>query len=78
MKPIWKSKTFWFHVLVVLLTLLDALVTHKVVTDPQRVAWLMVGISLVGVLLRMITNQSVTLPWDRKGDRGEWKSNTFR
>ena len=79
MKPIWKSKTFWFHALVLLLTLLDALITHKVVTDPQRVAWIMVGISLLGVLLRIVTDQPVSLPWDKSsGEPRRWKSNTYR
>jgi hypothetical protein len=65
-KSLFKSKTFWFNVAVVLVAVVDALAVQNValVTEP----WFVALVGFVNVVLRPLTKQPVTL---KGGERVE-------
>lgn len=62
-KPIWYSKTFWFNLLVGILTVLDANMGYIKQFAPEQVyLYLAAGVAAVNLFLRMSTKQAVGLP----------------
>lgn len=59
MKPIWKSKTLWVNILT-----LAVLIGGVLSSNPQYgelAKWAALGLPIVNVLLRFVTNQPVTM-----------------
>lgn len=66
-KPVWKSKTFWFNLLVGLLTLLDANMGYIQQFAPEQVyLYIAAGVAAVNLFLRTITKQAVGVPAEKK------------
>lgn len=62
-KPIWQSKTFWFNVLVGVLTLLDANMHYIQQFAPEQVYLYIAGtVAAVNLFLRTVTKHAVGLP----------------
>jgi len=60
-KPFWRSKTFWFNVLALLLTVANAFGFTGFQPDPQVQDIATVIIILVNLLLRFVTRQPVSV-----------------
>lgn len=61
-KPVTASKTVWVNAITFALAVLALLVGQDWVKDhPQWVAWIGIATSVLNVILRMVSNQAVTL-----------------
>lgn len=59
-KSVYESKTIWFNVLSIAATALTAVGGSEVIADyPVASAAVAVGISVVNVLLRLVTNKPI-------------------
>ena len=62
-KPLWQSKTFWFNLLVGLLTLLDANMNYIRQFAPEQVyLYIAATVAAVNLFLRTVTKQAVGIP----------------
>lgn len=62
-KPLWKSKTFWFNLLVGALTLLDANMGYIKQFAPEQVyLYIAATVASVNLFLRTVTKQAVGVP----------------
>ena len=60
-KPIYLSKTFWFFLLSLLVAVAGAFGFGGYQPDAQQQEIIAVVVSVVGILLRFVTNKGVTL-----------------
>jgi len=59
-KSVYESKTVWFNVLSIAAVALTAVSNSEVIADyPVVAGGVAVGISIVNVLLRLVTNKSI-------------------
>ena len=59
-KDFWKSKTFWFNVLALVVMISGAFGFADFQADPQTAEYAAVAITLINVLLRFATKQGIT------------------
>lgn len=61
-KPIWSSKIFLVNAITAIIAMLTAFMGQDfVAANPGLVAWVVFGIGVLTALLRLITDQPVTL-----------------
>jgi hypothetical protein len=59
-KDFWKSKTFWFNVLALLVLVANGFGFADFQADPQLAGYAALVITIINLLLRFATNQGVT------------------
>ena len=61
-KAVWKSKTFWFNLLALVVIVANSLGFGEFQADPNLESYALVIVTVVNIVLRLITKQPVKLP----------------
>ena len=61
-KAVWKSKTFWFNLLALVVMITNEFGFGEFQADPNLESYALVIVTVVNIVLRLITKQPVKLP----------------